>query len=1475
MTKPYIVLTLLLFAIVPNLLLAQTWKALGKDEVNTPGLELSTYNSISVSPDGVPYIAFYEGTKDSITVKKFDGTKWVQVGRTLVAGYYPKITFDNNGIPYLTHMLPGPSGVVRKLIGDNWVRMGNETGVYPALAFAPDNTLYLKFTLPYSEGFRIRKFTNGFVSAGDVDNVSGGAALGEIAMSKNGTLFTAYAAPLNQNRVSAKKLVAGKWEQIGKDGFSNTRAADVKLVVSSAGTPYVAYCDSTANGAVVVQKFSNNAWAVVSPPDLSKGEARYISFAIGTDDLPYLAFRDGGDKNRATVKKLNSNGQWSAIGSSTLITGEARFTDITIAKNGTPYLIYQDNNYGGKAVVKMFSSGKWIDVGMGDISVQGSKNVVIKTNKNGKIFAAYTDDLNSGKLSVKEYISGEWKYFGSPTLSVAGVVRSELDMDLGPDGLPYVLYQDSSKFSCVVKKYNGTSWIQLGSDISPYSGAQFKIAIAPDGTVYVAFADGGYGKRFTVKKYSNSNWQFVGEGDVADASLSSLNLVVDKNNVPYIAFIDNITSKANVKRFNGTSWEYLGSKNFTEPASDISLLITPDGMPYLAYSNKNTNRIQVDAFANDSWKTAGTTSNSLKREFFPKLFYNPLGELHLAFTEADGSISYSAQIRKLDKGQWIAVNSEQMLPLRTYVHSVAFAQNGDIIYGYLNSQVFVRTNSSDDQKANPVINSISPAVGAKGTQVAIRGFNLTNATDVKIGQVKASSFKVISPTLINAVVGNGGSGNVSVTTPNGSTSIEKFEYLAGPPIIQSFSPHAGDVSSSVTIKGKNFSPSSQQNIVYFGAVAGQVLSANDSTLTVKVPVNATSSIITVTTKQRTAYAANMFIVTFKSSNSFTATTFSNKTGIGKKSLSPIAIDIKDMDGDGQADILVNDAIFVNQSSKDGFSFATQTETDMTSYGVEAEDLDGDGKPDLLLPTGPVGILKNTSTPGSITFMPNKQYVQQPYYSFTTATGDIDGDGQPDFLSMANAGLQFALYRNAGTGSGYSYFEEPFIFEIENQFSGAAIADVDGDGKADIAVIMQTYTASGPKGYLAVFRNTSNGNQVSFERTNLSQNLLAGDGATKPIIADIDNDGKPDVIVINQNANTISVFRNTSGVNDVKFAEAINIATAKKPYAICTADLDGDGFLDLATANIGEANKKAISVFKNTSSNGLINFDQRIDYDSDFQPGSIAAADLDGDQAPELVVTNYIGDNVTIFKNNIKQSSLPNDNFLISAISATCKGTSNGAISITATQKFSYTAKLTAKNVNQELKFDNTAKFKDLAAGTYRVCISSAEQPDREQCYDILISEPKDLVVFSTVNEKYKTVSLELDGGSAYTIDLNGSIYTTRNRAIELPLNSGNNRIMVTTDRDCQGLFEKTINLSGIVSPYPVPFRDILNVNVGTALVKKVSIALYDATDGKLVYQKNFDNQTGVIQLEVSNLKTSVYALYLTIDGVKKIFKVTK
>jgi hypothetical protein len=171
----------------------------------------------------------------------------------------------------------------------------------------------------------------------------------------------------------------------------------------------------------------------------------------------------------------------------------------------------------------------------------------------------------------------------------------------------------------------------------------------------------------------------------------------------------------------------------------------------------------------------------------------------------------------------------------------------------------------------PTVTSFTPTTGAVGTVVVITGTGFTNATQVSFNGTNAPVFSINSATQITVTVPNGATtGPIAVTTAFGTgTSATNFT-LPLVPIITSFTPTTGVPGTVVVITGNYFTGATQ--VTFNGTVAPSFTVNSATTITVTVPVGATSGRITVTTPIGLAVSSARFVVQTPVITSFTPTT---------------------------------------------------------------------------------------------------------------------------------------------------------------------------------------------------------------------------------------------------------------------------------------------------------------------------------------------------------------------------------------------------------------------------------------------------------------------------------------------------------------------------------------------------------------------------------------------------------------------------
>ncbi len=132
---------------------------------------------------------------------------------------------------------------------------------------------------------------------------------------------------------------------------------------------------------------------------------------------------------------------------------------------------------------------------------------------------------------------------------------------------------------------------------------------------------------------------------------------------------------------------------------------------------------------------------------------------------------------------------------------------------------------------------------------------------------------------------------------------------------------------------------------------------------------------------------------------------------------------------------------------------------------------------------------------------------------------------------------------------------------------------------------------------------------------------------------MNGDGKPDIVVANFNSGdsgTVSVFRNTTQNGIISFDPAINIQTGNGTVDVAIADINLDGRPDIIATS---GNSGIVSILQNTSlGSGALTFAPKLDYFSFNHPDHVIVADMDNDGKPDIIVTEFSNYEVDVYRN---------------------------------------------------------------------------------------------------------------------------------------------------------------------------------------------------------------------------------------------------
>jgi hypothetical protein len=403
--------------------------------------------------------------------------------------------------------------------------------------------------------------------------------------------------------------------------------------------------------------------------------------------------------------------------------------------------------------------------------------------------------------------------------------------------------------------------------------------------------------------------------------------------------------------------------------------------------------------------------------------------------------------------------------------------------------------------------------------------------------------------------------------------------LLAQPTISSISPASGAVGATLTIDGTGFNATPSNNQVYVGNITATVNNASTTQLNVTIPAGISRDHITVRNGILTAHANQPFVLAFGGDGGVTSTSLAAKSDFNSLG-APWTVNSADFNNDGLLDLMVG-----------------------------------------YLDNAALSIYRNSSSSGDVNFSTKADYNLTGTVARVAKAGDFDGDGKLDMAIVNSLGTTVRVYRNITPSPDATIaFSSAGDFTIGSSQGSLAINDVNNDGKTDII------TAGGSE--LTILLNTSTGTgSVSF---------AAAQGATTPSsslglnIADFDLDGDMDIVVASNNGGGISYYTNgtTAGSATMVLTET-NITVTGAFFDVDAADLDNDGKLDLL---LSKPLEDIVTIYRNTSTSG-VSFGSNFNISTSDRPNGVHANDIDGDGNLDVVVTSGTLDRLTVFPNN--------------------------------------------------------------------------------------------------------------------------------------------------------------------------------------------------------------------------------------------------
>ena len=330
-----------------------------------------------------------------------------------------------------------------------------------------------------------------------------------------------------------------------------------------------------------------------------------------------------------------------------------------------------------------------------------------------------------------------------------------------------------------------------------------------------------------------------------------------------------------------------------------------------------------------------------------------------------------------------------------------------------------------------------------------------------------------------------------------------------------------------------------------------------------------------------------------------------------------SVTLGDVNGDGKLDIITanfgTDSAGVLLGNGNGTFLNPTTFTTgigSTPFSVTLGDVNRDGILDI--------VTANQGNSSASVLLGNGNGTFGGQTSFVTGTvpcsvtlGDVNGDGKLDILT-ANAGDATASVL-LGNGNGTFGGQTPFT--TDTQPISVTLGDVNGDGKLDII------TANYGSNSASILLGIGDGTFAT------QANFTTGTKPYSVTLGDVNGDGALDIVTANRNSNNATILLNTAtSTNSVNFAPQATFTTGFRPISVKLGDLNGDGILDMVNAN---------SAFSNTVSVilGLGNgtFGTAVNYTTGTGSGpvSVTLGDVNGDGKLDIITANFVSSKASV------------------------------------------------------------------------------------------------------------------------------------------------------------------------------------------------------------------------------------------------------
>jgi hypothetical protein len=586
------------------------WREVGSGSASGGGIsdddDDSCGPSIAIAPDGTPYVAWtdrnhFDKHDRDIYARRWNGEDWEKVGTGSASG---------GGIS-----------------GDNGCASG------PSIAIASDGTPYIAWDndteiyIRRWDGSGWQEVGAGSASGGGISNTSSWSVEASLATAPDGTPYVAWADEGSGHyEIYVRRWSGNDWEEVGAGSASgggisgdSSFSYAPSIAIAPDGTPYVAWTDHAPESGeyqIYIRRWSGSSWEEVGAGSASRGALRVELGDLDDDDITGMSGGWEGCFSLGAPSEVVVALQYKLTQTASYEDDE--LSQVLVSVDGTLY-----GSGGSDYVAQIVGDGDggsdqttgWqlFEASVGTLPA-GSHTLVVggynsKKTHNDEMTEVLVDDVLVQTSAPLSDTLGPSAMMYETDAFYRGIsvetVLIDANFDAGTDGFSYAddMFRATNQPAYASGERISSGGYSGGgiSNTSDLSGSP-ALAIAPDGTPYVAWEDGPSGEsEIYIRRWNGSSWEEVGAGSASGGGISnspekatSPSLAIAPGGTPYVAWEDEAIGDAesHVRRWNGNYWEEIlagsasggGISNTAGWSAAPSLAVAENGTPYVAWS---------------------------------------------------------------------------------------------------------------------------------------------------------------------------------------------------------------------------------------------------------------------------------------------------------------------------------------------------------------------------------------------------------------------------------------------------------------------------------------------------------------------------------------------------------------------------------------------------------------------------------------------------------------------------------------------------------------------------------------------------------------------------------------------------------------------------------------------------------------------------------------------------------------------------